>query len=204
MTIKWYDKFFPSVEESLPAASDIAKQLKEASGVKEVYAWGSLAEYQDEPEYHVRDIDLLVKTSFHSEDLEAVTDSVIGQGLNKEALENDGYNPDAVHFTKKFLDVDIPLLDRWVISSDDKLLHWGSMIADQEEAEEVRKEAENYAKSESGLDRKKVKKAAKSKHSNWYEFYKSYISKQVADAPSGWYRSDVKDIGTILDTCKEV
>ena len=201
MSINWYEKFFPTVGESTPVASDIAKQLKEISGVKEVYAWGSLGEHYEDENYHIKDIDLLVKTEFCSGDLEAVTASVIGQGLKDEALEDDGFNPDAVRFSKKFLGIDIPLLDRWVISSDKKLLHWGAMVS-MEEADEVKKEAEEYAESKSGLDRKKVKKAAKSKRSGWYESYKTYMSKQVPDSPSGWYPSDVADIDDIIASGK--
>jgi len=187
----------PKVGDILPDLSSIGEEIGSIKGVKKVYAFGSLAQNKDNPKYRIKDIDIAVKTSFNSEDLISINQSTLSNKIS--FLEEEGFDVDAVKFSKAFTSINEKGIDHWAISSDNKLLHWGPIMTDKFDADELKEEAEKYASSETGLDSSKIHKASDNKVQNWYSTYKSYINKEFENMPSGWYQADNIDTKALLE-----
>lgn len=189
----WYEKCMPKVKDIKPYISDALNKFKNTVGVKSVYIWGSYANNIDKPNYRVRDIDILARTRFHSGDLVSVDHKIIKDICSDNYLENQGYDPLAVKFSKHFLILSKYNADCWAISSDRKLLHWGPIFVNKKEAEEINKEAEKYANNSTGIDRNKINKSSEYIRKNWYNHYSNYMDKCFQGMPTGWYKTeDVK------------
>ena len=192
----WYEKCMPKVKDIKPYIAASVEDFKKTAGVKSVYIWGSYFDNINNPDYRVRDIDILSKTQFHSGDLIAIDKKIIGDFCSDSYLENQGYDPLAVKFSKKFLKI-AKNIDCWAISSDRKLLHWGPIFINKKESEEMNQEAEKYASQLTGVERKKVNKSAEHIRKNWYNSYGKYINQHFKDMPTGWYKTEnikMKDI----------
>jgi predicted nucleotidyltransferase len=175
------------------------EEIRKSEHVSSLYVWGSVAENFDIPNFRIRDIDVIASTDFHSGDLVAIENEILKQHISKEELENQGYSPEAIKFSGEFLTLKKYNIDQWVISSDNKLLHWGPIPPSKEESDEINKEAEEHAKKQTGICREKIHKASQKVVDNWYEEHHKYLSNMFANMPSGWYLSDENDIQSIIE-----
>ncbi len=145
-TVSWYKKRMPKVAEVKKDLIELSNQLKEIKGVGSVYAWGGLAENYNNKKASIKEIDVVLKTSFFSEDLIAINDSDNSPlKIPMNELEDFGYDADAVSFTKELIKQNSFNFKRWAISSDNKILHWGGIPESIDEWHEIKKEAEEYA-----------------------------------------------------------
>ena len=71
----WYKKSMPQIGEVKNDLSQLVTNLKAINGVKKVYAWGQLAENFNQESSRIKEIDIVLKTIFFSEDLMSVNDS---------------------------------------------------------------------------------------------------------------------------------
>ena len=203
MTVSWYKRYMPTVSDAKQALSELAETLKKIQGVKRVHVFGSLVENFNKPNARIKDVDVLIETPFHSEDLIAISQKEFF--CSQSSLEDEGFDPIAVKFSKELTAIEnIVPIDAWAISVDRKMLHWGPMIANREESDEINKEAEEYAAKETGFNLKKIQTANQDKRTNWYSTYRRYIQAQLGDMPSGWYCSEESDIASILQKAVKI
>lgn len=193
MKSSWYKKSMPMIKDIQKYLPKIIYDIKKIPSVKDVYIFGSYAENKDNPYFRVNDIDIITKTNLHSEDLVAIDQNSLHAA--QEYLEEEGFEPDAVEFTKTF-SKQINILDKWAISSDNKLLHYGPIVADKHEAEQIKQDAEKYAEKNTGQSRYTI---SQNKCQHWYRNYKNHIEKHLSDMPYGWYISDEKNIKSVLE-----
>ena len=185
----WYDKCMPKIKDIKPTLSVFLEDFKKTAGVKSVYIWGSYARNLNRPEFRVRDIDVLAKTTFHSGDLLAIDNNIIKGICSDSYLENMGYDPAAIKFSKRFTNL-AKDVDCWSISSDRKLLHWGPVFVNPSESEEMNKKAQRYAEKVTGKERHAINKSSEKIRKNWYENYSNYFKKQFERMPTGWYKTE--------------
>lgn len=188
--MRWYDRAIPKINDIMPYLKEAAKSISINKQVKNVYAWGSIAENFENKESRVKDIDILIECGFDSGDLLAIDNSFNGAlKIAKAELEDLGFNPDAVSFTQSLLKLKAPSIDFWAISKDKKLLHWGPITETIEEWKQVRKEAEVRAEEATKLSRKEVLSASENERKKWHEAYEKYIHDYANGCPQGWYAS---------------
>jgi predicted nucleotidyltransferase len=195
MTVSWYKSCLPRVSDAKQALSELVDNLKKIQGVKNIYVFGSFVKNFNKPNYRIKDVNIIIGTPFHSGDLMAINHRALSS--IQSILEDEGFDPVAVKFSKELSSIkNVVPIDAWALSSDKKMLHWGPMIANRQESDEVHKEAEEYATKETGFNLKKIQTANPAKRKNWYSTYKRYIQAQLGDMPSGWYASetDAKEI----------
>jgi hypothetical protein len=186
----------PKVKDIKPNISDSLKDFKKNYGIKNLYVWGSYAENINNPNFRVRDIDILARTEFDSGDLLAIDDNILSCKLSQESLEDQGYNPFAINFSKEFLKLS-QYIDCWAISSDRKLLHWGPIPVNLSESKMINEEAEEYANKNSGITRKKINKLSEQNRKTWFNHYVKYVDQYFEGMPTGWYKTEdvkIKDI----------
>ena len=202
MALSWYKNCLPRISDAKQALSELVDNLKKIQGVKNIYVFGSFVEHFNKPNYRIKDIDIIVDTPFHSEDLIAVNHKVLS--YQQSALENEGFDPATVKFSKDLIAIKntVPI-DMWAFSSDKKMLHWGSIVANRQEFDEIHKEAEEHAIKETGFNLKKIQTANHVKRKNWYSIYRRYIQAQLGGMPFGWYRSE-EDAFSILEKAIKV
>ncbi len=194
----------PKVKDIKPNISEVLKNFKNTEGIKSLYIWGSYAKNIDKPNYRVRDIDILAKTKFHSGDLIAIDNKIIKGISSDNYLENQGYDPFAVKFSKKFLNLTKYNIDCWAISSDRKLVHWGPVSINEKESEEVNKEAEKHSQNITGLSRKNINKSSEHIRTNWYNHYSSYMDKCFKNMPTGWYKMEEIKVREIISKAVKI
>ncbi len=142
----WYKQAMPTVKDVTPHFDEISTEIQHLPGVESVWIWGSVLEHASQPDYTIKDLDIITKTSFDSGDLMAIDDGKYSPlRMNPKNLEDEGFNPDAVAFTKGYLAVKKCNIDHWLISSDNKLLHWGLIPESVEDWTEAHQEAEQFA-----------------------------------------------------------
>jgi len=195
----WYNKNLLKVKDITAQIKEVVNKLKEFKTIKDIYVWGSYAQHIKEPNYRVKDVDILITTSVHSEDLISIDNKIIKENKSNEELENDGFDPIAINLSKKIASIKYPLLDFWAISGDKRLLHWGAIFADKQDSDQLKIEAERFAERQTGTKINKFNQTSEIKRRNWYETYKRYYLTQFSDMPSGWHQSDEKDIDSILN-----
>ena len=71
-------------------------------------------------------------------------------------------------------------------------------------SDEVKKEAESFAKKETGYNRKKAIKASQKIKDKWYDSHEHHVKKYFTGMPSGWYKSSEEDIKDILKDTREL
>jgi len=198
----WYQKCMPRIKDIEPHLQEIFKDISSMEQIKGLYVWGSYSENIKNSNFRVKDIDVIARTKFNSGDLIAVDEEIIRESNSKESLENQGYDPLAVKFSKEFVDIKKFNVDHWALSSDRKLLHWGPVFINREESDSMNEEAEKYAIKITGMNRNKINKSSDIDRKSWYQIYHNYLDNYFDDMPSGWYKVEdmkVKDIleGTI-------
>ncbi len=198
MTISWYKKCMPRIKDVKPHLSNIVESIRNLEGIKYIYAWGSYVENHSSPNFRVKDIDIIVETDFNSGDLLAVDDKIIKENNVKEYLEEQGFYPPAIKFSKSFVELTKYNVDHWAISSDHKLLHWGPILVNKEESDEMNKEAEDYTLKQTGYNRSKINKSSEDTRKNWYKIYYNYINQNFTNMPSGWFKTEDVHIKEIL------
>ncbi len=199
----WFEKCMPRIKDVKPYIKKTISSLKDIEGVKSIYLWGSYSRNIDKPNVRVKDIDVLAKTRFHSGDLLAIGNKIINSSYSDNDLENNGYDPLAVKFSKKFLTFTKYNIDCWAISIDRELFHWGPICGNRKESEDMTEHAEKYTQNITGLSKKHINKLSNHHRTNWFRVYSNYINKQFKDMPTGWYQTEsilIKDI--LKDTIK--
>lgn len=194
MNESWYRKCLPKVSEVKTALTEL-NCLRDIVGVKDIKIFGSLARNFNNESFRVKDVDLLIITPFHSEDLQAINIDILS--MKMDTLEEEGYDVDAIKFSKSLVKHKELPIDHWVISSDKKLLHWGPVF-DAEESKELEVEAEKFATKQTGFNLNRLSKSSDESRKNWYSSYHSYLQQQTEDMPSGWYITDCNDISNVL------
>ena len=187
----------PRIKDIKPYIKETITSLKNTEGVKSVYIWGSYAKNINKPSVRVKDIDVLARTNFHSGDLIAIDNKIVRSICSDNYLENQGYDPAAIKFSKKFLTFAKYNDDCWAISGDRKLVHWGPICVNKKESEDINKEAEEYASKSTGTEKKKINKSAEHIRKNWYNHYCHYLDQCFEGMPTGWYKTEdikVKEI----------
>jgi len=191
----WYKGLTPKVIDVKSSIKDLALKIKEIEGVKHVLVWGSFVKNKNVPDYPLRDLDIIAVASIPSEDLIAIVDDST-LSLKVSQLEEDGFNPLAINFTKKFTEIEDFNMDHWAISKDKKLLHYGPITDNREEWKDVNKEAEKSAIKETGMTKYNLRKASAEVQQTWYTIYRKHFDNYHGKMPNGWYESEqeVKDI----------
>lgn len=188
--MKWYERAIPKIRDIQPYIKESSKNISKFKEVKNIYAWGVFAEKFNNKQERVKDIDIIIECNFDSGDLLAIDNSSQGAlKLSSEDMEDLGFNPQAISFTKEILKYKMPSIDFWAISKDKKLLHWGPITDTIEEWKQVRKEAENKAEILTGINNKEIISASENDRKKWHEAYEKYIQEFVSGCPQGWYSS---------------
>jgi len=186
----WYKKSMPKIRTIKPHIKKMAIAISKIDGVKSVLAWGSYAQNHNKPNYIIGDIDIIAVSSFFSEDFISIVDDQNSPfKIASSELEDLGFDPRTVEFTKKFIQLEKYNVDPWVISSDDKLLHWGPMPQEKEEWDEITNEARTYSDFSIGVSREELHKVSQKIKDKWKLTYDHYVNKFISDMPRGWYQS---------------
>lgn len=191
MSGSWYKKSMPKVGTIKPHLDDIAKHISEINGVNSVLVWGSFAKNASNPNFVLKDIDIIAVTNLFSEDLLAISKEGLNSpfSLTIAQLEEEGFEPNAVEFTNKFINLKEYNIDHWAISDDRKLLHWGPTIETKEDWEDLKKKAEAYAEQTTNVNREKLVQANQSDKNKWSIKYDHFINKYLSGIPEGWYEA---------------
>ena len=190
--MRWYDRIFPTVQQTLPYLKEAAVEISKAKGVKDVLTWGKFPEVSQKPKAKIRDVNLLVRCSFDSEDLLAIDLAEDGPfSLEEEDMEMQGFNPKAVAFTRIYIKFANYNIDQWALSKDDKILHWGPVAETMEEWQRIRKESEIYASTKTGIARKNLCKCNIEDRIKWRSLYEENIQGLLFEPVVGWYASEV-------------
>ena len=200
----WYNKCMPRIKDIKPHLKYLSNIIKKIDGTKEVYVWGSVAENFKKSNFRVKDIDIIVKTSFNSGDLISINNQIISKNCTDSYLLKEGYDPSSIKFSKEYLSLKKYNIDHWAISCDKKLLHWGPIITNKKESEDVNEEAEKYAKGRTGHNRNSINKLSEKVRKNWYNHYQKYLDGYFSDMPTGWYQSAEGHIISLLKGAKKI
>jgi len=197
--MRWYDRAIPKINDIVPYLKEAANTISTNSQVKNVFAWGVVSENFTNKDFRVKDIDILIDCKFDSGDLLAIDNSYNGAlKIAKVDLEDFGFNPLAVSFTKTLLSLKAPSIDFWASTKDKKVLHWGPITDTIEEWKQVRKEAETKAEIITGIKKKEIISASDCVRKKWHEEYEKYIQDYSNGCPQGWYSSQ-NNIDKIFD-----
>lgn len=190
----------------MPTVSDVSVFVKEFAptvasidGVKSVFVWGAYAQNHKEASKIIKEIDIIAMSSFFSEDLISITDgSQSPLKMKTASLEEEGFDPAAIDFTKKFIEPQKFNIKHWAISSDKKLLHWGPIMDTPEDWADLKREAEEYANFVSECHKDKLEKASQKIKEKWSMMYDHHVNKFLIDMPKGWYQTEhkIKDVLT--------
>lgn len=196
MRNNWYQNSFPTIKESESKIALITDLFPLKNGVKGIMAWGSYARNIDNPNFRVKDIDIIIKTTCHSEDLVSITKEAFA--IPENEIEDNGFDITALKISKKASKITDSILDLWALSSDKKLLHWGPMASDKEESDAICLEAQSFAEKEVGVEKEKISRVSQDVRNSWYQAYKSHYMSQLKNMPFGWYCSESDNIEDIL------
>lgn len=185
---KWFNDCLPRIGDIKESVNQISDAIQSIDSVRHVYVFGSYAKNLNNNKFRVKDIDIIAQVSFHSEDLIAINNEILNNKL--EFLEEEGFDVESVKFSKEYIKIGGKDIDRWAMSLDKKLLHWGPIIVSKEEQDNIKKEAEMYAYKETGFNLNKLHKSSSQKRKQWFETFADYMQCQVSDMPSGWYCSN--------------
>jgi len=201
----WYQKSMPKIAVVETNIGNIANNIMGIDGVKSVLAWGSFVKNATKKNSVIRDLDIIAVNNIFSEDLLSITNDNINSPFNLSVteLEDEGFDPKAVKFTKAFIKIKDYNIDHWAISSDDKLLHWGAFIENKDHWREIREQAEKHARKQTKTERKNLHKASQTIKNRWTDNYNHWINKYLAGMPEGWYKLNC-NIDDILKETKKI
>lgn len=192
----WYKNSFLTIKDIKPHLTSIARTIKDIDGVNDVFIWGSYLKKKNKPNEIIKDLDIIASTDFFSEDfISIINDKFSPLNMDPEYLEDDGFDPRVVAFTKKILKMSQYHIDPWAISNDEKMMHWGPVINDKKEWNTVKKDAQLYANFEMNINNKMLKMANEDTKNHWAVLYDHFINKYLKGIPSGWYE---------LEECKNI
>lgn len=199
----WYQNIMPRIKDIKPYINALFKELKKSDNIKNIYIWGSYSKNINKPNFRVKDVDIIARTNLNNGDLISINNDIISELCTDNYLEKQGYDPQTVKFSKEFISIKKYNIDHWAISVDRKLLHWGPILENRKNSDEINNLAEEYTIKKTGLNRNKINRASEDKRKNWYELYSSYINKNFENMPTGWYLVEEMRIKDILkDTIK--
>lgn len=187
----------PCVKDVTPYVGEVCAGIKQVPGVTAVYLFGSYAQNQSKPSFVVKDVDVIAQTTFNSGDLMAIDNSRYSAlRIRPDELEEQGFDPQAVAFTKRFLAYQQYNIDHWATSSDGKLLHWGAIPDTREDWLELHEQAEKSANESTGIKRQNLgSKIAKKKE--WKTAYDNYIARFISKGGGGWFPSET-DVAEVI------
>jgi len=203
--MSWYKKSMPTIATVEANINNIAKKISAIKGVKSVLVWGSFVKNAQKKNSVIRDLDIIAVNNIFSEDLLSITNDNICSPFNLSTteLEDEGFDPKSVKFTKAFINIKDYNVDHWAISSDKKLLHWGAFIENKDHWEEIKEQAEKHAQKETKMNRNNLYKASQTTKNRWTNNYNHWINKHLAGMPEGWYKLEC-DIDEILQETKKI
>jgi hypothetical protein len=188
--MSWYKHAMTSIADLQPIVGQLCSDIGAISGVDAVYLWGSYNKNHQQPAYVVKDIDIIACTNFDSGDLLAIDNGKYSAlRMHTNDLLDEGFNPQAVSFTKKYLSFEKYNVDHWATAKDGKLLHWGAIADSQEEWADLHNEAEKRATEMTGLSRGALYKACSEQRKDWREIYDSQINLHLSRRNIGWCES---------------
>jgi len=201
----WYKKSMPTIATVEANIKDITKNISKIEGVKSILVWGSFVKNAQNKTSVIRDLDIIAVNDIFSEDLLSITDDNINSPFNLSVteLEDEGFNPKSVKFTKAFINVKDYNVDHWAISSDKKLLHWGAFIESKDHWEEIKEQAEKHAQKETKINRNNLYKASQITKNRWTNNYNHWIDKHLIGMPEGWYKLKC-DIDKVLKETRKI
>jgi len=124
--IALFKEAVPYIKDIQPVIYDIGEAVKSMGHVSEVYVFGSFVNMND-INYHMKDLDIVALVDFTQQQMRQC---VFGDSY----IMFDEPCKDVEEFTNKYVSSFVQYnLDPWVITSDDFLLHWGSLI-DEDDA----------------------------------------------------------------------
>ncbi len=103
----WYKKSMPTIITVEANINNIAKNISDINGVKSVLVWGSFVKNAKKKNSVIRDLDIIAVSDIFSEDLLSITNDNIYSPFNLSVteLEDEGFDPKAVQFTKSFIKI---------------------------------------------------------------------------------------------------
>ena len=196
----WYKQCMPTVKDASVIIANISGNIRNLPGVVGVYVHGSYAKNINQPKYLIKDIDIIAATTFDAGDLLAIDNSKYSAlKIAHNELEDEGFNPDAVNFTKQYLGFDI---DHWASAKDGKLLHWGAIPDTQSDWEDLHIQAENRAEKDTGVKISNIHRVKEEKRKEWKRSYDTFIAEYLKSNATGWYPSEQNLESIIKDTKK--
>lgn len=190
--MNWYQKLASSVSEVNDNIDSVLKDIQKIQGVNSIYIFGSYKENLNNPEAKVRDVDIILDTKFNSEDLLMIDNGMdTPLKIRPDMLEDLGYEPTTVRFTKQLLSYNKCKLDNWLITEDKKVLHWGNAPDTIEDWHDIKAYAETNTAKQTGLNRKQACKSPDDLSHNWFSTYQNNFNKRLKVKKSmGWYLTD--------------
>lgn len=193
----WYKKSLNYIKEK--DIQDITNILNNINYINDAYIWG---DYIENKNYKSKQINIFLKTSFITDDLCSIIEGVNSPFLiQEEKLEDEGFNKEAVIFTKKI--IKISKINPIISSKNNKILHWGHILEDKNELDQIKEEAEKYASFITDTEKNKLFKSSKKIQEKWSVMYNHYINKYLRDIPKGWYIFDC-NIDNIIKNSKKI
>lgn len=203
MNKNWYNNCFPKVKDLIPSIKNIAKEIKTIDGVKNIYLWGSVAENLKNLDFPVRNLNIIASTKFLSDDLISINEGKNSPlKMAETILEENGYDPKSVNFTKNFIKIKNFNMDHWCLSSDNKLLHYGFIIENFKEYKSIENEILKKVEKEIGIKKEAIYNDNENlmKYQNYHRYY---MKQYLENMPIGWYMSNLK-IKEIKNKIKKV
>lgn len=204
MKERWYDKSMPTIQEVYSSVHSTIDKIKKIKGVNDVKLFGSFAENIKNPLFSIKDVDILILSSFDSGDLLAIDNDSDILFKSKEDIENEGYDYKSIFFTKFCYTLKNTIFDIWIISKDKKILHMGQMPESIEEWQDIRKEAEKETELKTGIVRKELHLKSMTERTEWKDTYDKEINKYFLQSPYGWYLSTAKIKDVLLKSIDSI
>lgn len=187
----WYKKSQIKIYDIISHLPEILKQVSSIKKVKNLYVWGSFLKKENDKDAIIKDLDIVACADLFSEDLLSIENNEFSPlKMASSQLEENGYDPEAVNFTKEFIKITKLNIDHWAISNDKKILHWGNVIADENERKEIIKEAQDFASFEIGIKKQQLKNADKNIKQRWEVLFDHHYNKYLKEVPESWYKID--------------
>lgn len=200
----WYSESLPRIKDVLPHLADISRQVSKINGVIKVCFMGSVVEKESQPNYPVRDINVIAVTNFDEGDLLAIHDGPMSPlNISPTEWEDYGFNPEAIKFSKAY--TAIQGIDHWTASDNGTLLHWGRMPDNLKEWKDIHEEAETFASETTGYNRQKIAKKKEEEKIHWHQAYLHSVQKTFGNQKmtAGWFSSDHK-LNEIINRTKQI